>query len=287
MSESSECRVVLSACEQKASTLRMVIAGAQLGRRRPVMTASALPARDSIRVEILSDNDSSLNSVQRWRRDEHDADHLALAVDGLDATLHIDSPPQQGWERQEIRDIYATKRFSGDLLDRVVDTIVSNRQTWLATMMDEELHLQPVNRADILRSAFVITVATLIGHLIPLLPFLCLARGPALERHRRGVGSVETAVDRPGPVGVEGQPGEGLLRDRPVPPLQLALQMWAVGGCRGQGAAKHTGALASEPAANSRPLSGRSVKGTLPNGPCSGSSRMAFPSAARTDAAEG
>jgi VIT1/CCC1 family predicted Fe2+/Mn2+ transporter len=83
-------------------------------------------------------------------------------------------------ERQEIRDIYATKGFSGDLLDQVVDTIVSNRQTWLATMMDEELHLQPVQRADILRSAFVITVATLIGHLIPLMPFLVLARGPAL-----------------------------------------------------------------------------------------------------------
>src|SRR2546428_241074 len=32
----------------------------------------------------------------------------------------------------------------------------------------------------ILRSAFVITVATLIGHLIPLLPFVWLARTPAL-----------------------------------------------------------------------------------------------------------
>ncbi len=83
-------------------------------------------------------------------------------------------------ERQEIRDIYANKGFTGDLLDRVVDTIVSNRQTWLATMMDEELHLQPINKADILRSAFVITIATLIGHLIPLLPFLVLARGPAV-----------------------------------------------------------------------------------------------------------
>ena len=47
-------------------------------------------------------------------------------------------------------------------------------------MMDEELRLQPVERADILRSAVVITVATLVGHLIPLLPFLALARTPAL-----------------------------------------------------------------------------------------------------------
>jgi VIT1/CCC1 family predicted Fe2+/Mn2+ transporter len=83
-------------------------------------------------------------------------------------------------EREEIRQIYAAKGFSGDLLDRVVDTITANRGAWLATVMDEELHLQPVESPDIMRSAVVITVATLIGHLIPLLPFVWLARTPAL-----------------------------------------------------------------------------------------------------------
>src|SRR5437764_7730789 len=90
----------------------------------------------------------------------------------------IDTMPEA--ERREIYDIYATKGFSGDLLERVVDTITANRESWLATMMDEELHLQPVQTADIFRSAFVITIATLIGHLIPLLPFVWLARAPAL-----------------------------------------------------------------------------------------------------------
>ena len=90
----------------------------------------------------------------------------------------IDAVPEA--ERQEIRAIYATKGFSGELLERVVDTITANRDSWLATMMDEELHLQPVETPAILRSAFVITVATLIGHLIPLLPFVWLARTPAL-----------------------------------------------------------------------------------------------------------
>jgi len=85
-----------------------------------------------------------------------------------------------GAERQEIRDIYASKGFRGELLESVVDTITANRDTWLATMMDEELHLQPVRTADILRAAVVITVATLIGHLIPLLPFVVLPRTAAL-----------------------------------------------------------------------------------------------------------
>src|SRR6266540_3858048 len=90
----------------------------------------------------------------------------------------IDTMPEA--ERQEIREIYATKGFAGDLLERVVDTITANRESWLGTMMDEELHLQPVQTSDIFRSAFVITVATLIGHLIPLLPFVWLASGQAL-----------------------------------------------------------------------------------------------------------
>src|SRR5436309_1138094 len=90
----------------------------------------------------------------------------------------IDSMPDA--ERQELRAIYATKGFSGELLERVVDTITANRDSWQATVMDEELHLQPVETSAILRSAFVITVATLIGHLIPLLPFVWLARTPAL-----------------------------------------------------------------------------------------------------------
>jgi VIT1/CCC1 family predicted Fe2+/Mn2+ transporter len=83
-------------------------------------------------------------------------------------------------EREEVRAIYAGKGFTGALLDRVVDTITSNRETWVGTMMNEELHLQPVETPDILRSAVVITIATLIGHLIPLVPFVWMARTPAL-----------------------------------------------------------------------------------------------------------
>jgi vacuolar iron transporter family protein len=90
----------------------------------------------------------------------------------------IDTMPEA--ERQEIRDLYAAKGFSGALLDQVVDTITANRERWLATMMDDELHLQPVQTAEVVRSSFLIFVATLVGHLIPLLPFVWLPRSPAL-----------------------------------------------------------------------------------------------------------
>ncbi|MDP9330419.1 MAG: VIT1/CCC1 transporter family protein [Actinomycetota bacterium] len=105
------------------------------------------------------------------QRDYYEAERAREAAE-------IEATPEA--ERREIREIYATKGFTGELLDGVVDTITANRDSWLATMMDEELHLQPVESADIFRSAVVITIATLIGHLIPLLPFVWLARTPAL-----------------------------------------------------------------------------------------------------------
>jgi VIT1/CCC1 family predicted Fe2+/Mn2+ transporter len=90
----------------------------------------------------------------------------------------IDATPEA--ERDEVRQIYAGKGFGGDLLDKVVDTITANREIWVATMMSEELQLQPVETRDILRISIVITIATLIGHLIPLVPFLFLPETAAL-----------------------------------------------------------------------------------------------------------
>ena len=90
----------------------------------------------------------------------------------------ISSRPEE--EREEIREIYAAKGFRGQLLDDVVSTITSNRETWVSTMMDEELHLQPVKHQSLLHSAVIVTIATLIGHLIPLLPFMFVTRTPAV-----------------------------------------------------------------------------------------------------------
>src|SRR3954453_4539681 len=91
-----------------------------------------------------------------------------------------ESDAQPDAERDAIRAVYAAKGFTGHLLEQVVDTLTANRDRWLTTVLDDVLHLQPVATRDAVRSSVVITGATLLGHLIPLVPFLVLARTPAV-----------------------------------------------------------------------------------------------------------
>jgi VIT1/CCC1 family predicted Fe2+/Mn2+ transporter len=104
-------------------------------------------------------------------RDRYDAERLR-ELSEIDATPDV--------EREEVREIYAAKGFSGELLDRVVETLTADRERWVDTMMDEERHLRPVDMRDVVRTSITITVATLIGHLIPILPFFVVPRFPAL-----------------------------------------------------------------------------------------------------------
>ena len=51
----------------------------------------------------------------------------------------VESLPES--EREEVREIYAAKGFSGELLEQVVDVITSNKDTWVDVMMKEELEM--------------------------------------------------------------------------------------------------------------------------------------------------
>ncbi len=83
-------------------------------------------------------------------------------------------------EKEEVRRIYEEKGLKGKVLEEIVDTITSNKKIWLDTMMAEELHIEPVNTKAVLKSSVIVTIATLIGHLIPLAPFFFVAHLPGL-----------------------------------------------------------------------------------------------------------
>ncbi len=74
-------------------------------------------------------------------------------------------------EKEEIRQIYEAKGFKGKVLEEIVSTITSDKNLWVNAMMAEELQIQKVDTKAVLKSSVIVTIATAIGHLIPLLPF--------------------------------------------------------------------------------------------------------------------
>jgi vacuolar iron transporter family protein len=77
-------------------------------------------------------------------------------------------------EIKEIRDIYESKGFKGELLEKIVGTITANQDVWVAVMMAEEHQLAPVDRKTALRAALVVGFAAIAGSLVPLVPFMLL-----------------------------------------------------------------------------------------------------------------
>ncbi len=91
---------------------------------------------------------------------------------------HIERHPHL--ERDEVREIYQRKGFSGDLLEQIVETITANPDVWVAVMMAEEHQLGPVDRRSAFRAAWVVGLSAVVGSLVPLLPFLIFPIGASI-----------------------------------------------------------------------------------------------------------
>ena len=74
-------------------------------------------------------------------------------------------------EREEVRQIFSRKGFSGAELDRVVDVITSDPRVWVDTMMVEELGYSTSESRPFRAAAATFTAFLLVG-LIPLLTFI-------------------------------------------------------------------------------------------------------------------
>jgi len=101
---------------------------------------------------------------------------------------HIKEFPEG--EQEEIRQIFAAKGFSGETLERIVETVTQNKKLWIDTMLTEELGLHLEARSP-LRAGFATFVAFVAVGFIPLVPFLL---GPFLaDNHRFLVSCIATA----------------------------------------------------------------------------------------------
>ena len=97
---------------------------------------------------------SELQEIEEIRRKERQ--HIAEVPHG---------------EREEIRQIFASKGFEGEILDKIVEVITSNHELWVETMLREEHGFGSGLRKPI-AAGLATFLAFLIVGLVPLLPFV-------------------------------------------------------------------------------------------------------------------
>lgn len=107
-----------------------------------------------------------------WTSSRAQADHYESERERQAALL--EKSPEQA--RATLAKIYAGKGFSGELLDRIVETIAANRPAALATIMNEDLGLEPADDRTVTRSSIIVGLSTIAGSLIPLVPFFLMPR---------------------------------------------------------------------------------------------------------------
>jgi VIT1/CCC1 family predicted Fe2+/Mn2+ transporter len=77
-------------------------------------------------------------------------------------------------ERDEIRRIYSTKGFSGDVLELIVKQITSDTDLWVKEMVVDELGVAEIEQEGELKGVAIIFVAFMAGSMFPTLPYMVL-----------------------------------------------------------------------------------------------------------------
>ncbi len=77
-------------------------------------------------------------------------------------------------EEQEVRDVFKSWGFEGELLEQAVAQIIRDETAWVEVMMRNELKLAPIENSNALRIALVVGFSAIVGSFIPLTSFLFL-----------------------------------------------------------------------------------------------------------------
>jgi len=86
----------------------------------------------------------------------------------------VDHMPEE--EKKEIRKIFAAYGISEQTQHQIADELASDKDKWVAFMMQYELGLQAPDPARARKSALTIGVSYIVGGLIPLSPYLFTGR---------------------------------------------------------------------------------------------------------------
>ena len=127
-------------------------------------------------ANLIGDGFSMAASNYLGVRTEQQLNEKAREDEAEQIEIHPDG------EREEIRQIFASKGFAGDDLDRAVQIITSDRKRWIETMMTDELGLSLAKRSP-LKAAAATMIAFLVIGCIPLLAFVVQAIAPQWMTH--------------------------------------------------------------------------------------------------------
>jgi VIT1/CCC1 family predicted Fe2+/Mn2+ transporter len=147
---------ILGAVDGAVTTFAIVAGGAGAGLSNGVVLVLGLANVLADGLSMAAGNylkaRSDLQLLERFRRMEE---------------MHIEQIPQG--EREEIRQIYLAKGFSGEVLEHIVQVITDDRKRWVDTMLTEEwgLQLQPPSPW---RAGLATLAAFVVAGMVPLLP---------------------------------------------------------------------------------------------------------------------
>ena len=116
-------------------------------------------------ANLIADGFSMAASNFLGTKAEHDDIRRLEAIE----QRHIEFAPEG--EREEVRQIFARKGFTGADLDRVVELITSDRDRWVKTMLTDEYGLPHSARSPWLAAVSTFSAFVVCG-LVPLVPFL-------------------------------------------------------------------------------------------------------------------
>jgi len=116
-------------------------------------------------ANLFADGFSMAASNYSGTKAEHDDFERIKAIE----IRHIRQHPEG--EREEVRQIYERKGFSGEELERMVQLVTEKEEIWLEVMLAEEHGITEVQRSPSL-AALATFAAFIICGSIPLLPFV-------------------------------------------------------------------------------------------------------------------
>ena len=153
--------IILGGQDGVVNVLGITLAVATATSSTKVVLIAALAALFAESISMAAVAYTSTKALRDYRRSKVEKERWEIK--------HI---PKE--EEQEIYQIYQKKGFKGDLLRRIVQTIVAKKKWWLNIMITEELGLPVNEQRHPVKSAAIVGFASAVGSFIPVVSFIFL-----------------------------------------------------------------------------------------------------------------